>query len=229
MHSHPFLLGHRGARAEKSIPENSLESFDLALAQGCDGFEFDVRLSADGEALLCHDPEFRGLTIAQHPARQLQLPSLRDVLVRYRNTAFLDIELKVASLEKITADLLRSLAPQRDFVVSSFLPGVLESLHAADAGIPLGLICETPRQLDLWPQLPVEYLILHRKLIKKAFIAEAKSAGKKLFVWTVNLPAEMRRFSRLGVDGIISDDPGLLVRTLRRKINSKTGQPLQHP
>ena len=44
----PLLLGHRGARAEKSISENTLASFDLALAQGCDGFEFDVRLAADG-------------------------------------------------------------------------------------------------------------------------------------------------------------------------------------
>ncbi|MCU1303492.1 MAG: glycerophosphoryl diester phosphodiesterase, partial [Candidatus Sulfotelmatobacter sp.] len=54
MANHPLLLGHRGVRAEKSIPENSLPSFDLALAQGCDGFEFDVRLSADGQAVICH-------------------------------------------------------------------------------------------------------------------------------------------------------------------------------
>ena len=49
-------LGHRGARALTSIPENTLASFDRALADGCDGFEFDVRLTADGEAVVCHDP-----------------------------------------------------------------------------------------------------------------------------------------------------------------------------
>jgi len=56
----PLLLGHRGARAEKSIPENTLASFDCALAQGCDGFEFDVRLSADGQPVICHDTRVHG-------------------------------------------------------------------------------------------------------------------------------------------------------------------------
>jgi glycerophosphoryl diester phosphodiesterase len=57
----PLLLGHRGARGIRSIPENTIASFDRALADGCDGFEFDVRLTADGEAVICHDPVFRGV------------------------------------------------------------------------------------------------------------------------------------------------------------------------
>jgi glycerophosphoryl diester phosphodiesterase len=45
-------------------------------------------------------------------------------------------------------------------------------------------------------------------------IGRLKSAGKKILVWTVNAPAEMRRFADCGVDGIISDDTSLLCRTL---------------
>ena len=48
METRPLLLGHRGARSEKSIPENTLASFDLR-SPGCDGFEFDVRLTAEGK------------------------------------------------------------------------------------------------------------------------------------------------------------------------------------
>src|SRR5271166_4716522 len=107
MEIRPLLLGHRGARAQKSIPENTLASFDLALAQGCDGFEFDVRLTADGQAVVCHNAKTRGLTIARTSAEKLALPLLREVLTRYQSTAFLDIELKVSGLETITADLLR--------------------------------------------------------------------------------------------------------------------------
>jgi glycerophosphoryl diester phosphodiesterase len=88
----PLLLGHRGARADKSIPENTLASFDLALAQGCDGFEFDVRLTSDGQAVICHDATSGRLKIAESPAQSLNLPGLREVLTRYQN-AFLDIEL----------------------------------------------------------------------------------------------------------------------------------------
>ncbi len=58
----PLLLGHRGAR--RAAPENTLEAFDLALAHGCDGFEFDVRMTRDGRCVICHDPRLRGREIA---------------------------------------------------------------------------------------------------------------------------------------------------------------------
>ena len=210
MPNHPLLLGHRGVRSEKSIPENSLASFDLALAQGCDGFEFDVRLSADQQPVVCHDATSCGNEIAASPFEQLSLPSLRDVLTRYQNTAFLDIELKVCDLEKATVDLLRMTPPSRGFVVSSFLPGVLQTVHKLEKAIPLGLICETREELIRWTGLPVEYVIPHYKLARKELIAEIKNAGKRVFVWTVNAAGDMKRFSAWGVDGVISDNPKLL-------------------
>src|SRR5947209_1262776 len=82
--SRPLLLGHRGARATRAIPENTFASFDLALAHGCDGFEFDVRRTADGRALICHDPTFREIEIAQAgPGDLADLPDLDHVLARY--------------------------------------------------------------------------------------------------------------------------------------------------
>lgn len=214
MEIRPLLLGHRGARAEKSIPENTLASFDLALASGCDGFEFDVRLTADKQAVLCHDAKRRGLQIAQCPAQKLGLPLLREVLTRYQRTAFLDIELKVPGLEKITVDWLRNFVPARGFVVSSFLPDVVQTMHGLDPTIPLGLICETRAELSHWPQLPVEYVIPQYKLVRQDVIAEIKAAGKRVLVWTVNVPADMKRLSQWGADGIISDNPERLALTL---------------
>jgi glycerophosphoryl diester phosphodiesterase len=215
METRPLLLGHRGARGEKSIPENTLASFDLALAQGCDGFEFDLRLTADGHAVICHDPGTRGLQIAESSSGELALPQLSDVLTRYQRTAFLDIELKVPGLEKITVDTLHNFPPERGLVVSSFLPEVLQTIHGLDPVIPLGLICETWAQLSRWPHLPVAYVIPHYKLVRQDSIAKIKPAGKKILVWTVNLPGDMKRFSKLGVDGMISDHPKRLALTLR--------------
>ncbi len=210
----PLLLGHRGARALKSIPENTFASFDQALADGCDGFEFDVRLTADGDAVVCHDPKAAGFEISRATAKQVsQLPRLRDVLQRYRDS-FLDIELKVKGLERTTLDLFLRHKPRREFVVSSFIPGVLKSLHAEDATIPLGLICESKTQLRLWSELPVQYLIAHQELVDPELIRKVKGAGKKVIVWTINAPEDMRRFGDSGVDGIISDDTSLLCRTL---------------
>lgn len=214
MEIRPLLLGHRGARAEKAIPENTMASFDRALAEGCDGFEFDVRLTADAQAVICHDAAAHGLEIAGSSAKELGLPLLHEVLTRYQSTAFLDIELKVAGLETVTADLLRKFAPIRGVVVSSFLPEVLQTIHALDPTIPLGLICETRAQLKLWVQLPVEYVIPHYELARQDLIPEIKTAGKKILVWTVNFPGDMKRFSDWGVDGIVSDNPKRLALTL---------------
>ena len=212
----PLLLGHRGARGVKAIPENTIASFDRALADGCDGFEFDVRLAAAGGAVICHDPEFRGTEIAKTSSERLkELPRLEAVLARYGEHAFLDLELKVPGLEPMAVDLLRKHPPRRGFVVSSFLADVLESLHRIDARIPLGLICETKSQLMKWKRLPIEYVIPHHALISRELITELHAAGKKILVWTVNDSARMKRLAAWGVEGIISDNPKLLSETLR--------------
>src|SRR5579872_5251751 len=118
MMNRPLLLGHRGARAVKSIPENSIASFDRAMADGCDGFEFDLHLTRDGVAVIHHDPKRRLIKIAHASAEKLKnLPRLEEVLSRYQQSAFLNIELKVAGLEQITADLLRQFPPVRGCVV----------------------------------------------------------------------------------------------------------------
>jgi glycerophosphoryl diester phosphodiesterase len=221
MRDRPLLLGHRGARGQASVRENTIDAFDFALAQGCDGFEFDVRLSGDGQPVICHDAKVRNLKVVKTPAEKLKLSLLPEVLTRYRRKAFLDIELKVGGQERIASELLRELPPAREFVVSSFLPEVLEVLHALDSGIPLGLICETQSQLKYWRELPVDYVIPQDKLVEKKIVDEIKSAGKKIIVWTVNLTSEMKKFSQMGVDGIISDNPKRLVSAVRGLRNQR--------
>ena len=214
--SRPLSLGHRGARAVRSIPENTLASFDRALADGCDGFEFDVRLTADGVPVVCHDPRFQGAEIAKVPAAQLpRLPRLEDVLSQYQNRAFLDVELKVVGLEKITLEWLRKYPPQRGFVISSFLSKVVVALRENDEQVPLGLICETRDELRRWKELPVEYVIPHHHLATEPLVRELKEGGKKIVVWTLNQRRQIERFCKLAVDGIISDDPNLLWQTMQ--------------
>jgi glycerophosphoryl diester phosphodiesterase len=214
MSNRPLLLGHRGTRAVQSIPENTLASFDRALADGCDGFEFDVRLTVDLEAVISHDAKIGRDKIERATAKEVsQLPRLRDVLQRYRDS-FLDIELKVKGLERSIVDLFLRLKPRKGCVVSSFLPGALKSLHAEDATVPLGLICETKTQLRLWNELPIHYVIPHHELVDAELIRKVKGAGKKVMVWTVNDAIAMQQFAEWGVDGIISDDTKLLVQTL---------------
>jgi glycerophosphoryl diester phosphodiesterase len=214
----PLLLGHRGAR--RYAPENTLPALELALAHGCDGFEFDVRRTADGQCIVCHDPRLGGRTIAQTRYADLAAgcaaPTLADVLRSFCGRAFLDIELKVPGLESDTAALLRRYPPVRRFFVSSFLPEVIEHFHREDATVPLGLICDSRRQLAAWSTLPVAGIFLECRLATASAIDILHEANQQVFVWTVNREREMRRCAALGVEGIISDDTQLLVQTLAR-------------
>jgi len=209
--SRPLLLGHRGARSTRSIPENTLASFDLALQHGCDGFEFDVRQTGDGRCVICHDREIQGIEIARAGARDLaDLPMLEQVLARYRDRAFLNIEIKVPGIENAVSRCLRNHQPERGYVVSSFLPEVLLKLREFDADLPLGLICETKGQLAAWDRLPVQFVIPHSTLTDINVCDAVHAAGRKLFTWTVNRQEQMLRFKGMGVDGIISDDTEVL-------------------
>jgi len=166
--------------------------------------------------VVVHNPQSRGVEIARSTVEQLSwLPPLQDVLARYKDSAFLDIELKVPGLEKLLLSLLRKDAPSRGCVVSSFLPGVLRSVRGKSSSLPLGLICETTQQLEESRLLPVEYVISQYRLVTTELLRALREAGKKIIVWTVNQPDDMRRFEKAGVDGIISDDTRLLSETLR--------------
>ena len=211
----PLLLGHRGARASTGIPENTFASFDLALQHGCGGFEFDVRLAACGTALVCHNPKVGKITVSGAQANQLpQLPRLSQVLQRYGQRAFLDIELKVEDLESRVLEALHEYPPQQGYVVSSFLPEVVTEMEARSASVSIGIICENPSQLARWPELPADYVIAHHSLVDERLVQKVQRAGLKILVWTVNDEEAMRRFARWGVDGLISDETELLVRTL---------------
>ena len=212
----PLLLGHRGARVSAGVSENTLPAFDLCLDHGCDGFEFDLRLAACGQAVVCHDPKIRGITVSKVPCSQLDgLPRLEDVLQRYSQRCFLDIELKVRNLESKTLDALLQTPPECGCVVSSFVPDIVMELKGRSATVPVGIICEKPAQLESGRQLPVDYVIAHQSLVDQRLVSEIHQTGKKLLVWTVNQKSKMLRLAEWGVDGIIADDTELLVHTLR--------------
>ena len=116
-----LVIGHRGNAA--FAPENTLESFDQAVALGVDAIEFDVRVARDGVPVVIHDPTLErttgrraavaSLTAAElqtvdtgatftrdggktfpYRGRGLTVPTLPEVLARFPNVPML-IEVKV--------------------------------------------------------------------------------------------------------------------------------------
>lgn len=216
----PLLLGHRGAR--NYAPENTLAAFDLCLEHGCDGFEFDVRLSSDLHPVIVHDPRLDEVVIADFAAERIfalhnTIPQMWQVCERYAPNAYLNIELKVVGLEEKVAELLETYPPQKGFMVASFLPEAIKAMHLAAPSVPLGYICRRKDLLRHWRKLPVTHVVLHYSLIAAPVVAELKQAGKQVFAWTVNSADQMLELAALEVDAIISDDTRLLSDVFHRR------------
>lgn len=212
--AHPLLLGHRGARASRHIPENTMTSFELCLEHGCDGFEFDVRRSQDGMAVICHDPTVGKLQIERSSSKALGLPALEQVLQQFSSRAFLDIELKVAGLEELLIGALWEYSPQKGYVVSSFLPEALTVVHQLDDTVPLGFIWDRRNDVPP-PEVALAWMIPNVELVGRELVEEVHASARKIMVWTVNRADQMKQLAAWGVDAIISDETELLVRSLR--------------
>jgi glycerophosphoryl diester phosphodiesterase len=206
-----------------------MRSFRHALESGLDGFEFDLRVTADGRLVCVHDAAI-GEYLVSHcdygtlcnqysklvPVPGETIPGLEDVLREFASSAYLDVEIKVAGPEKSVLELLKRYTPQR-FVVSSFLAEVVLDVAEADSHIPLGFIFDDVIGLRTYPNLPVRYLMPRHDLLTRELAEAFHRGGYKVLAWTVNRSGDMKRLAEWGVDGLISDDPGLLSQTLGRR------------
>ncbi len=148
----PLVFGHRGG--SRLSPENTLAAFDRAAAEGVDGLELDVRLSRDGEVVVCHDARLdrtcdaagaiADLTAAElarvdagyrftpdgstYPFRGcgVGVPTLREVLARYpRLPLIVEMKDNTPAMAQATVGVLREAGALDRVCLGSFSPGVL--------------------------------------------------------------------------------------------------------
>ncbi len=193
-----------------------MAAFELALQNGCDGIEFDVRFSYDRRGVICHDADFAGLNIASAEAEVLAtagmkqgtpLAMLEEVLEQFGNRAYLDLDTKTPGFEPEILEALRRYPPQRGYVVSSFHPEILLKLHELGPELPLGYICKERKLLSKWQDLPIGVVIPNSSLVLSSLVEDWHEHGKQVFVWTVNNRKERERLSSWEVDAIITDQP----------------------
>jgi glycerophosphoryl diester phosphodiesterase len=209
-----LALGHRGTRIH--APENTLEAFDACLAHGCDGFELDARCTSDGQIVVVHDADVNGIDVETSTCQQLQtvstlpIPLLRDVMARYQDRAFINIEMKTAGMGREIAEMVGEFPNPKGVLVSSFLPHAIREFHDAAPQLDAGYICRDPELLPYWKELPITNLVLFGFLVTEELLNNAHAAEKQVWIWTLNTEKEIRYAMELGVDGIISDDSRLL-------------------
>ncbi|HEY4159322.1 MAG TPA: glycerophosphodiester phosphodiesterase family protein [Polyangiaceae bacterium] len=233
----PFVLGHRGAR--HAAPENTLAAFDLARREGADGVELDVRLDGSGRVIVLHDPTLTRVTTgadSRHaediPSAELErldigsgerVPLLADVLAWAKEHGQrVNIELKsdvrdARSLLTGVARVVNGL-PLPAVLLSSFHPRFVWWLARNVPNLPRAwLVQEKQRVLKHAPGFQLlgsNAVHPEHVLATPALVARLKKSQMLVNVWTVNDPARARQLARYGVDAIISDTPGEILRDL---------------
>lgn len=248
---HTQLIAHRGASAE--APENTLPAFALALQQGAQMIEFDVRPTSDGQVVVFHDDTtarwdgqdraIAALTLRE--VRQLdiggaQVPTLDEVCAWAADTGIgLNVELKVAGIEAEVARIVGRHGVGQQVIVSSFDLVALETMRAVAPELKLGALMGSDtlapavRLREAWP-LPV-LRRLHARAWHPAWqlqlldrlVPQVRQAGYAVYVWTVDDPAVMRRLLRLQVDGIMTNRPALLRQVIEDWVAADPGSASQ--
>jgi glycerophosphoryl diester phosphodiesterase len=73
----PLVFAHRGASAER--PEHTAEAYRLAIEQGADGLECDVRLTSDGHLVCIHDATLRRTSNGRGRVSAMTLDEMRQL------------------------------------------------------------------------------------------------------------------------------------------------------
>jgi len=235
-----LIYGHRGARGE--APENTLASFQQCLEHGVTRCELDLHLSRDGQLMVIHDPTLKRTTgrrgkVAEHDAMELSgfdarsggpdwpratpIPTLEQL---FEQCPFEHWQLEVKSASRVRAArtvqaidaLCERFGLHSKVTVTSSSRTVLRALNRDTPRLARGLVAEYAwlDPLKVARQYGCHLLALNWTLCTPERLLKAQKQGLHVSVWTVNEASLMRRLADFGVDSLITDYPGLAVRTL---------------
>jgi glycerophosphoryl diester phosphodiesterase len=227
----PLVVAHRGASIEQ--PENTIEAFEAALDAGADAVEFDVRMTADGHAVVMHDPDVSRTTdgtglvseMTLEEIRTLSIPTVEDALRCLSGRAAADIEIKNLSGEpgftpdreaavEATLDALDAVGFSGQVIVSSFNPASIAHSRALRPEVPTGLLTEYEVGAEEALTRAREHghpwvLPFVSKVLEAGdgFADRVHAGGALLGVWIADDPETARRLFDLGVDAVATNDP----------------------
>ena len=160
----------------------------------------------------------------------ITVPTLEAMFQRFPDIP-MNIELKPAETDTALAvcDLIRQYGKEDDVLIASFHPTAMNAFRAACPDVAtssneneiriffglntvfLGAAYSPASHAFQVPEYSGDIHVLTPR-----FVNGAKQHNIAVHVWTINDPVDMERFIALGVDGIITDRPDLLMALLRR-------------
>jgi glycerophosphoryl diester phosphodiesterase len=202
--NHFLIFGHRGS--PRRFPENTLASFDEALRAGADGFETDLRLLSDGQAVLFHDHDFEDQPVETFSAPDLPSVQLLSSLSRYAGRTTMILEVKRG--DWVDA-LLAQVSGWPNIVIASFDHSLIAELSRRRVSFPLGLtvegvIVDLPSYAR---QLGATWCFPDHRYVDAPLVQRLHQTEVRVVPWTPNRGRDWNTLKEIGCDGIITDYP----------------------
>jgi len=229
----PWIVAHRGACGES--PENTIDSFRLAVAQEADMIELDLRLTSDGHLVAVHDLNLKrvsGQTVCVedtafnilrrmdvsyhfHRGRQkARIPSLEEILdaLPPRFPLTLDLKCRRAGRERYARVLSAALAGRGHAIYASFNWKLLAEVKSAIPGAPIAPMARhrVPGVMRAAEQLGAASLHCQFGSVTPRLLRFAAGTGRPVLAYTVDDAARARRLVAAGASGVFTNYPGRL-------------------
>jgi glycerophosphoryl diester phosphodiesterase len=233
----PLLFGHRGY--SELAPENTMAAFELCVSHGIPGIELDVHICRSGELVVVHDNDLQRVAGVNAQVKDLsfeelsqidvgshkdprfsseRIPTLDQVFSTFGTKVYYDIEMKVGVMKDtgIAAKTLQVIQDHRmehHVLVSSFNPFAIRYFNTLSGrSIPTAIIYAQSEDIPKLLQHGWGHHIA-RSSVMKPESAQTEQALRKfnrpVLPWTIDDLEEGTRLLAMGVEGLISNNPGL--------------------
>ncbi len=232
----PITVSHRGVSNKNGV-QNSIAALEKTSQEFQPKYiEMDIQLTADKEFIVFHDFNFKALTgVNKKPEQATLADALELTVTENGETAKIDtftdylaaadqleqqlmVEIKTQKtditelvqlfLEKYETELI-----EKGHIVQSLNFQVIEELKTQAPKLVAGYIL--PFNFVGPPITQSDFLTMEYTTLNRNFIHSAHADGKQVYVWTPNDEDTMSRMMFYGVDGIITDQMGILNQTIK--------------
>jgi glycerophosphoryl diester phosphodiesterase len=226
----PLIITHRGDR--KNGIENTTHSIQLAIDQGANAIETDIRQTGTGEIVVFHDFSLRRMFnkpgyIGKSSFSDLQkypyinnidnneyfIETLDSFLDKFGKSYPVNLDAKTIHFFDFKfADKIISIVRNHNLFdsvwISCFNPFLLQILKYLNKQIRTGYLFQRTPWIHTTYDL-ISYTDAwhpNHRVLSERLVKKAQKYNKKLFVWTVNEDEVIQKILQFPVDGIITDN-----------------------
>jgi glycerophosphoryl diester phosphodiesterase len=228
-------LSHRGN--SKRFIENSFEAFNSVIQMGYKYIETDLRMTLDGEVIAFHDPDLKRLFNLDLQVKDLtfnqidnlfkekncSLLTLEDTLKKFPKIHF-NIDLKVEEVIQDSIKVVTDLNAFDRVCFASFRSSRTEKVLRHNQNIIVSMGMKDVALFKFFNfhnekikivQIPLKWKGI--KILTRNLIQKAQKSNLLVHVWTINDRKLINNLIDLGVNGIVTDEPELLMEIMKKR------------